>query len=103
MSKASGMFELRGFSEGAFEMSPGFENEAGFSHEAGKRATAEYWAIFAVCYPLFLLIAAVKRFMPSSWSQGSYYSASRNGGRQESINGEAYSQASTAATYAFMG
>jgi hypothetical protein len=103
MSKISGMAEFRGLSQGAFEMSPGFETAGGFPHNAGKRVTAEYWAIFAVCYPAFLLIAALKRLMPASWKQGSYYSACPISGRRETVHAEAFGQASTAATYAFMG
>lgn len=95
--------EFRVISHGAFDMSPGFDTQSAFPNTTGKRATLEYWAIFALCYPAFLLVAALKRLLPTSWSTGSYYSACRNGGRRETIHAEAMSQASTAATYAFMG
>jgi hypothetical protein len=103
MSKTSGMVEFTRLNNGRFDMSTGFETAAGLPPNAGKRITAEYWAIFAVCYPAFLFITAVKRLMPRSWTQGYYYSACGADGRRESIHAEAFGQASTAATYAFMG
>lgn len=103
MSKTSGLVEFRRSNNGAFNVAPEFEPATGFHQNGGKRLTAEYWAIFAVCYPSFLLITAIKRLMPASWKQDYYYSACRTSGSGESIHAEACSQASTAATYSFMG